>query len=95
MPHPRGENLIQLDISRWLRDIGWLVVKCQPGIGLPNGAPDLLAVHPQLPPLFIEVKSERGRLSRAQTAYHARLRARGFDVIVVRELCEVKEFLAK
>jgi hypothetical protein len=48
------------------------------------GWPDWVFFKPGRPPIFRELKSEVGRLSRWQTWYQAKFKACGFDVGVWR-----------
>ena len=56
--------------------------------GVVAGFPDLLVVLPERVVVFLEVKSRTGRVSKAQTAVHDRLRAFGFPLAVVRSVRE-------
>ncbi len=59
------------------------------------GIPDLAVMLPEGKVLWIEVKSEKGKLSPNQTAFHERLRGLEHDVIVARRVQDVGEWLAE
>jgi hypothetical protein len=66
---------------------GWLVVKII-SCSL-NGWPDLQC-HKSGKTIFIECKSERGRLSPLQQYRHAQLKKEGFEVFIIsnpQQLC--------
>ena len=48
-----------------------------------GGMPDLLLLHPQRNPWFVEVKADSGTVSPVQQYRHAELRRKGFQVAVV------------
>lgn len=54
-----------------------------------KGFPDHIILHGGVA-RFIEFKAMKGRLSHEQIAMHARLRAAGFDVWLVRSLAELQ-----
>ena len=58
--------------------------------GLTAGVPDLVVVIPGGRVLWVEVKSEKGRVSDAQLAFHLELQARGHDIAIVRSLDDVR-----
>jgi hypothetical protein len=45
--------------------------------------PDLLLMHPERRPWFVEVKSEGGSVKPVQQYRHAQLRKDGFRVVVI------------
>lgn len=59
----------------------------------PPGTPDLLLILPDGKSLFIEVKSERGKLTPSQKEMHATLELLGHRVIVARSVGDVLEVL--
>lgn len=48
-----------------------------------GGIPDLLLMHPERKPWFVEVKAEGGRVSPVQAYRHAQLKKDGFHVAVI------------
>lgn len=85
------ESAIQSKIIKHLSNEGWIVVKLiQTNM---NGIPDLMVLKGGRT-LFIEVKSETGKLSDLQGHRIEQLHKQGFDAVVVRSLDEVKKILA-
>jgi hypothetical protein len=72
------ESQIQHQIIKWLESQGWLVVKIIQTNK--NGWPDL-QLHAFGVTIFIEVKSENGKLSELQKYRHKQLIDKGFFVI--------------
>ena len=62
--------------------------------GVKKGTPDGLVVW-RGQPVFIELKSERGRLSPAQKSFHGYLRQAGAQVEVVRSLEQLEALLKR
>lgn len=58
-----------------------------------DGVPDRIVVLPGRPPVFVELKTETGKLSALQEVQITRLEALGQDVRVLCGLQEVKRFL--
>ena len=50
-----------------------------------NGIPDLLALHPNKPIRFIEVKTKKGRVSKLQEYRIKELKQHGFEATVHKE----------
>lgn len=63
--------------------------------GATTGFPDLTVVTPQGRLFFIEMKAAKGRLSEAQAAMRAELRARGCVVILGRDIWSVESAMAE
>ena len=83
------------DIEKWLRrqveSLGGLAFKfTSPGN---DGVPDRLAVLPGGTIYFIELKTDRGRLSPIQVWQQDRLRQLGVNVAVIRGMDEAVEFI--
>lgn len=57
------------------------------------GVPDRIVILPGRPPVFVELKTERGTLTALQKVQIRRLKALGQEVRVLRGPGEVKEFL--
>ncbi len=72
------ESQIQHQIIKWLESQGWLVVKIIQTNK--NGWPDL-QLRAFGVTIFIEVKSEKGKLSELQKYRHKQLQDKGFFVI--------------
>ena len=83
------------DIEKWLRhqieSMGGLAFKfTSPGN---DGVPDRLAVLPGGTIYFIELKTDRGRLSPLQVWQRDRLRQLGVNVAVIKGMDEAAEFI--
>jgi Holliday junction resolvase len=77
------ESQIQSKIIRSLESDGWYVIKiikCNR-----NGCPDLIALKPN-EVYFVEVKTEKGRLSELQKYRIEELESKGFKVDVKNSL---------
>lgn len=57
-----------------------------------DGVPDRIVIFPNRPPVFVELKTEMGRLSRLQELQIVRLRKLGQTVEVVRGIEGLKQF---
>jgi len=77
------ESQIQHQIIKWLEANGWYVVKIIQTNK--NGWPDL-QIHAFGVTIFIEVKSEKGKLSELQKYRHKQLQDKGFFVITTSSL---------
>jgi Holliday junction resolvase-like predicted endonuclease len=77
------ESQIQHQIIKWLESQGWLVIKIIQTNK--NGWPDL-QLHAFGVTIFIEVKSENGKLSELQKYRHKQIQDRGFFVITTSSL---------
>ena len=86
--------MLEKDIERWLgnelRKAGYLYYKfvspANPGV------PDRLIICPDGAVVFVELKTERGRLSKQQEACIQLLRDRGQTVAVLRGITEARTF---
>ncbi|MCI6707432.1 MULTISPECIES: VRR-NUC domain-containing protein [Eisenbergiella] len=58
-----------------------------------DGVPDRIVILPGRPPVFVELKTETGKLSALQEVQITRLRELGQDVRVLRGMQEVRDFL--
>ena len=94
-----GETTISGVIQKTLTLKGCKVIRIQSGIlplmygatkrfvhGAQKGTPDLLVMRPPGVCTFLEVKDEKGQLSREQQAWHEWAVSMGFRVCVVRSL---------
>lgn len=61
--------------------------------GVLAGIPDLCVLTPEKP-IFIEIKTEGGRLQQSQKDLHPKMEALGYPVAVCRSIDDVKEVLA-
>ncbi len=76
------ESTYQRRLKRYFEREGWLVIKIIRATV--NGYPDLMLLHPLRPTIFIEVKDERGVLSKVQEYRIKELQAKGFMAIVTK-----------
>lgn len=76
---------LQFAIIKYLEKIGWYPVKIIQSNK--NGWPDLQA-HSGGHTVFIEVKSEKGRVSELQKYRHQQLAKQGFHIIITHNLNE-------
>jgi Holliday junction resolvase len=81
------EGKIQKDISDYLSNKGYFVINLIKTNK--NGIPDLIALKKDHKPLFIEVKTKRGKLSTLQKWYISHLNNMGFLAIVAKSLDDV------
>lgn len=65
----------------------------RPYKGLPSGFPDLLYIAEGPTTIFIEVKTDTGKLSKEQERFHAMLKRNGFPVCVARSAREAVDFI--
>ena len=86
------ESDIQKLIIRYFENDGWLVVKIIQTNK--NGWPDL-QVHKNNYTIFVEVKSENGKLSELQKYRHEQLREKGFIVIITSSLKQLENELIR
>jgi Holliday junction resolvase len=85
------ENLVKSEIKDWLDMRGWFHFSLLQGLGACPGLPDLIAVKNGMV-LFIEVKSDKGRLTNAQTAFAGKITGRGGHYIVARGYEDIVRF---
>ncbi|MCI6173556.1 MAG: VRR-NUC domain-containing protein [Clostridiales bacterium] len=57
-----------------------------------DGVPDRIVIFPGRPPVFVELKADKGRLSNLQKIQMDRLRNLGQEAVVVRGLDGVSQF---
>ena len=97
---PRKESAVQRAIVQALSYAGWVVMHIpnqstrgrQRWAGLMPGAPDLVAVkHGRV--VFLEVKTERGKVSEKQSEVHDLLRLHGMEVRVVRNIDDIMDLV--
>jgi hypothetical protein len=93
-----SEKAFQQQVIQVARLTGHLAYHTLHSIGSEPGFPDLVLVHPLRPSLLMpELKSERGRLTRAQERWLAALRANGVEAPVWRphDIDEILERLKR
>jgi Holliday junction resolvase len=97
---PRKESDLQRAFVQALSCAGWLVMHIpnqstrgrQRWAGLLSGAPDLVIVkHGRV--LFLEVKTEKGKVSEKQSEVHDLLRLHGMEVRVVRDVDDIADLI--
>jgi Holliday junction resolvase len=76
------ESTYQRKLKKHFEGNGWLVIKIIRATV--NGYPDLMLLHPLRPTIFIEVKDEKGILSKVQEYRIKELQAKGFIAIVTK-----------
>ena len=84
---PNPETLILRDVREYLRWHGWTVKRFQQGLGSERGIPDLCAFRAGVF-VFIEVKTENGRLSDDQRRFRDECEAEAIPHLVIRSLDE-------
>jgi Holliday junction resolvase len=85
------ESVIQSQVIKYLEKIGWYVVKIIQTNK--NGWPDLQA-HKDGVTIFVEVKSEKGKVSQLQQYRHKQLSDAGFKVLVIYSLKQITNELS-
>lgn len=60
-----------------------------------DGVPDRIVILPGRPPIFVELKTETGKLSALQGVQITRLRELGQDVRILKGIQEVRDFLSE
>lgn len=89
----KSESRIQTEINMWGRGQGYIVNKnmaCSTA-----GWPDVTIIFPNGLHIYLEIKTDSGRLSKIQEHVHEKLRGYGCYVHTVRSLSEVKEILGE
>lgn len=76
------ESTYQRKLKRYFEREGWLVIKVIRATV--NGYPDLMLLHPLRPIIFIEVKDEKGILSKVQEYRINELQGKGFIAMVTK-----------
>lgn len=72
----------QQQVVRLARTLGWTVWHCHDARRTVPGLPDLILIRDRV--VFVELKTERGRLSDAQAEWQRRLEAAGAETHVWR-----------
>jgi len=97
---PRKESDVQRGIVQVLSYAGWLVMHIpnqstrgrQRWAGLMPGAPDLVAIK-RGRVVFLEVKTEKGKVSEKQAEVHGLLHLHGMEVRVVRSVDDIMDLI--
>jgi Holliday junction resolvase len=97
---PRKESDVQRALVQVLSYAGWLVMHIpnqstrgrQRWAGLLPGAPDLVVVK-RSRVVFLEVKTEKGKVSEKQLEVHNLLRLHGIEVRVVRDVDDIADLI--
>ena len=76
------ESTYQRKLKKHFEANGWLVIKIVRATV--NGYPDLMLLHPLRPTIFIEVKDDKGVLSRVQEYRIKELQEKGFIAMVTK-----------
>ena len=85
------ESSIELKLVRMVRERGGLCFKfVSPGN---PGVPDRIVITPAGRTVYVELKTEAGRLAAIQKWQHEELRKRGADVRTLKGLEQVKAFV--
>ena len=84
------EKEIERRLCETVRKCGGLTYKL---IGLVNGLPDRIVILPDGAVWFVELKTEKGRLSKIQQFQIGELEKRGANVRVIRGLDGAREFI--
>lgn len=87
--------MLEKDIEKYLvREIKELGGLCYKWISPGNaGVPDRIVLLPNRPVMFIELKTDKGKLSRLQEVQIKKLRTINDQVYILHGLKEVKEFI--
>jgi hypothetical protein len=103
--HLPSENEVTRQLLRWAIDRGWRCHRNHVGVyytrdGRPQrindpGMPDWLFLHPEHPPVWVEVKRPRERPRKIQREYMAVLQHRGFRVCWVSSVEELERKFAE
>lgn len=85
------ESAIEAKLARMVREMGGLCFKfVSPGS---PGVPDRIVLLPGNRVIFVELKTETGRLARIQNWQLGEMRKRGADVRVLKGLEQVRAFV--
>ncbi len=86
-----SESQIEAKLEKMVRERGGL---CYKFISPNNpGVPDRIVITPVGRVIFVELKTEIGRLAKIQHWQHRRLQECGADVRTIKGLDEIKEFV--
>lgn len=71
----------------------YILINLRPYKGLPEGFPDLFYIGPDRATAFVEVKTDKGRTSEAQSRFHALLQRLGHKICVARSAEDAVSFI--
>jgi len=78
----------------WSKEYGqYVLINLRPYKGLPEGFPDLFYIGPGRATAFVEVKTDKGRTSEAQSRFHALLQRFGHKICVARSAEDAVSFI--
>lgn len=83
------EKHILKEIKDYLGYTGWRVIRQHQSLGSEKGISDLIAIK-DIITLFIEIKTEKGRLSKYQEAFKKSVEEKGFLYITARQYEDVE-----
>ena len=86
------ENALEERLVLLVAKRGGVAVKLRPP---PAGLPDRLVLLPGARAVFVELKSELGRVSPAQSMWHARLSRLGYQVATIKNPTELDRLLRR
>ena len=91
-PKPRviKEADVLSQTREYLRWAGWYVIRIQQGMGCHRGMSDLIAVKDGIV-LFLEIKTERGKLSSYQENFEIELTRKNCNYRVVRNMEDIEK----
>jgi hypothetical protein len=84
------EKAVEQRLKRGAESAGCMCIKLAPTIA---GLPDRLVVLPGGRVVWVELKTDTGRVRKVQERMHARLRAKGHDVRILYGTDDVADFL--
>ena len=79
-------------VRSYLRWAGWYVIRIQQGLGCHKGVSDLIAVKDGSV-YFIEIKTEKGKMSAHQENFKVNIEERGCHYFVVRSLEDIERII--
>ena len=79
-------------VRSYLRWAGWYVIRIQQGLGCHKGVSDLIAVK-NGSVYFIEIKTEKGKMSAYQEEFKTNIEEKGCYYFVVRSLEDIERII--
>jgi len=86
------ENRVKQEVRDYLKISGWFVFPILQGLGSYRGIPDLIAIK-NGNVLFIECKSENGRLSKYQKKFKDDVINHGGNYIIATNFEDVRDYI--